>query len=95
MAPEDKPREASPPAGSGQTALDPTRLTFNKQLIGEVLNGRYVIQNELKRGGMGVVYLARDQQLHSRPVVAGWPRQRRRRGSSVSRKRRAVGSALR
>lgn len=69
MAPEDKPRGASPPAGQGRTVLDPTRLTSKKELIGDVLNGRYVIQNELKRGGMGVVYLALDQQLHSRPVV--------------------------
>jgi serine/threonine protein kinase len=69
MAPEDKPHGAPPPGGQGRTVLDPTRLASKKELIGQVLNGRYVIQNELKRGGMGVVYLAQDQQLHSRPVV--------------------------
>ena len=69
MAPEDKPRGASTPADPGRTVLDPTRLTTKRELIGDVLNGRYVIQNELSRGGMGVVYLAQDRQLHSRPVV--------------------------
>jgi serine/threonine protein kinase len=33
------------------------------------LNGRYEIETELGHGGVGVVYLAHDKQMHSRPVV--------------------------
>ncbi len=69
MATEDKPPQTSGPDDLAPTTLDPTRLPSQSDLIGEVLNGRYLIQNELKRGGMGVVYLALDKQLHSRPVV--------------------------
>ena len=36
---------------------------------GMLLDGRYLIERELGRGGISVVYLAHDQQLLSKPVV--------------------------
>ncbi len=74
MANQDEPRDTSPesepaPTTLDPTTIDPTRMLSSNDLVGQTINARYVIQKELKRGGMGVVYLARDQQLHSRPVV--------------------------
>jgi serine/threonine protein kinase len=37
--------------------------------IGKTLKDRYLITRELGRGGIGIVYLANDKQLLSRPVV--------------------------
>lgn len=36
---------------------------------GTLLKERYLVEQELGRGGIGIVYLARDQQLLSKPVV--------------------------
>jgi serine/threonine protein kinase len=36
---------------------------------GVILSERYLIEREIGRGGIGIVYLARDQQLHDKPVV--------------------------
>ena len=41
----------------------------NPAPIDTLVAGRYAIDSELGRGGFGVVYLARDLQLHAKPVV--------------------------
>ena len=52
------------------------------RFVGELLAGRYFVEREIGRGGIGVVYLAQDRQLHSRNVVlkflhVGWEQQER------------------
>ena len=69
MPTDHDPRATSGPDEPEPTVMDPTRLPSNDGFPGQILNGRYLIQSELKRGGMGVVYLALDRQLHSRQVV--------------------------
>ncbi|MBL8150277.1 MAG: AAA-like domain-containing protein, partial [Blastocatellia bacterium] len=39
------------------------------QYLGMLLNNRYVIEKEIGRGGIAVIYLARDKQLLNKPVV--------------------------
>lgn len=38
-------------------------------LNGQTLDHRYSIEKQIGQGGVGVVYLARDQKLHDKPVV--------------------------
>jgi serine/threonine protein kinase len=64
VSPDDEERSgASPLAASSDSpaAPDETRLAA-------ALEGRYVLERELGRGGMATVYLARDVR-HRRPVA--------------------------
>src|SRR5436190_14755976 len=49
--------------------LNETTLPSPASLLGQIIDDRFVIERELGRGGVGAVYLARDQTLHDKRVV--------------------------
>jgi serine/threonine protein kinase len=54
--------------GTSEAALNETTLP-QPSLNGQTLDSRYSIDKQIGQGGVGVVYLARDQKLHDKPVV--------------------------
>jgi serine/threonine protein kinase/Tfp pilus assembly protein PilF len=65
MATRDYKESGAPDVAS----LATTEPIKEGSYLGALFKDRYLIESKLGQGGLGAVYLARDQQLHSKPVV--------------------------
>lgn len=69
MSIADSPSDETQVVGSREQPANSSALSENDQHGGVILKNRYVIERELARGGIGIVYLARDLRLFGKQVV--------------------------
>src|SRR5512132_1614075 len=69
MPPDKSQLETLTLSEGGADPLSATTLPQPTNLAGQTLDDRYVIEREIGQGGVGAVYLARDQKLHDKRVV--------------------------
>src|ERR1044072_428536 len=65
-----KSQQESPDLDGAETTITVETLPNSTELhLHKLIIERYQIEKELGRGGFGIAFLARDKQLHLRPVV--------------------------
>ena len=69
MAADNNDKDSTQPLSQAQTSADAMLRLRQELYLGVTLKDRYLIERELARGGIGIVFLAQDKQLLSRQVV--------------------------
>ena len=69
MPEDDSEKDSAPPPETARTASQAEAPHSQDLYHGMILKERYLLEGELARGGIGVVYMARDKEFYSRRVV--------------------------